>query len=86
MTNPPGGTGELLPVLVRAAIRPHLTGYTSTACQTAHALAEATADKLERAAELQPWRERMHRRCRLNHKFTGQPCDCRCHTTTKEPS
>lgn len=74
---PPGDTREQLPddVLALIETRP----YTSTACETAQALTEAAATHADRAGGLTVWADRMHRRCRRNHKFTGRLCDCPCH-------
>ncbi|MDT0306151.1 hypothetical protein RM780_04135 [Streptomyces sp. DSM 44917] len=71
--NPPGGTGEVLPpeILARITTRQYL----STACDTAQALA---AEGLDEHAE------RLHARCRRNHKFTGALCVCECHNETQE--
>lgn len=76
---PPGSTREQLPDDILALARRHYRPYTSTACDTATLLAETTADHPDLAAELGVWRTRLHSRCRLNNKFTGQLCDCPCH-------
>lgn len=74
---PPGDTREQLPdsILALIDVRP----YTSTACETAADLAQAAASHPDRAGELASWVDRMHARCRINQKYTGQLCDCRCH-------
>lgn len=82
---PPGDTREQLPDEVLTRIRRNLTDYTSTACGLDRALVETMADNPDTVAELKPWRERMHNRCRLNHKFTGQQCGCWCHETEEQP-
>lgn len=74
---PPGDTREQLPGSVLALIQTQ--SYTSTACETAGLLAEASTLHPDQAAELNAWASRMHNRCRLNHKYTGRLCDCRCH-------
>jgi hypothetical protein len=80
--NPPGGTGEQLPADILAAI--NLPVYVSTACETALRLEDAavTAAREDRDGEVDrfmEWAERLHERCRLNHKFTGRPCACNHH-------
>lgn len=45
----------------------------------AQALTAATTTHPEQAAELAEWAQRVHQRCRRNHKFTGRLCDCTCH-------
>lgn len=74
---PPGDTREQLPDAILGLIeaRP----YTSTACETAGLLAEASALHPEQAGELSGRADRMHQRCRINHKYTGRLCDCSCH-------
>ena len=73
---PPGDTREQLPdqVLDLLPERPYL----STACETAQALEDAIAAHPGRD-DLPEWRDRMHARCRINHKFTGTLCGCGCH-------
>jgi len=76
-SNPPGSRREQLPAEVLALLPPR--PYLSTACQAAH--------DCEQAAEVhqtaRPWltahAEELHPRCRLNNKFTGAGCRCRCH-------
>ncbi|MEV0528781.1 hypothetical protein AB0I66_35715 [Streptomyces sp. NPDC050439] len=75
---PPGDTREQLPDSILALI--DVCPYTSTACETAKALTEATSLHPEHAAELAGWSDRMHARCRRNHKYTGRLCDCICHS------
>ncbi|MEU0393842.1 hypothetical protein ABZ208_13865 [Streptomyces sp. NPDC006208] len=77
MTNPPGSQQEQLPAYILALI--NVGPYLSTACETAAACERATeAHQTER-----PWllahAEELHARCRLNNKFTGALCACRCH-------
>ena len=74
--NPPGSTAEQLPADVLALLA-HRT-YLSTACETARLLDGAIIRNAGRA-DLPGWRDRMHQRCRLTHKFTGAPCSCHCH-------
>ncbi|MFI8872434.1 hypothetical protein [Streptomyces sp. NPDC055243] len=74
---PPGDTREQLPDDVLGLIR--VRPYTSTACETAQALTDAATAHPGRAGELNVWAQRMHQRCRINHKYTGRLCDCRCH-------
>lgn len=78
---PPGSTAEQLPDHILAVI--HTAPYLSTACQTAQACTDAAAvgiNQLERP-ELHAHADRLHARCRLNNKFTGQLCICPCHET-----
>lgn len=81
--NPPGSTQEQLPPAVLALID---TGdYLSTACDTALRLERAPAPTPTSGGAIPnvAWYvEQMHARCRRNHKFTGQPCICRCHRET----
>lgn len=76
---PPGSTAEQLPDDLLALIRGGLPDYTSTACVTADALAVAVHWSHPRLEELREHAERLHNRCRLNQKFTGQLCACGCH-------
>lgn len=74
---PPGSTreqlaGDLLAVII-------LPPYLSTACQTAGALAGAAVGQARLADRLVEESGRLHSRCRLNHKFSGQICVCGCH-------
>lgn len=69
---PPGNRREQLPDDVLAAIRPG--PYLSTACHAAF-LCETS----EPTDVLAGWSERLHARCRINNKFTGKRCICRCH-------
>lgn len=82
--NPAGSTREQLPADILAILDGLLPDYTSTACHTADALAVA-AHLHPRADELRAHAERLHSRCRLNHKFTGHLCVCGCHPEP-EPS
>ncbi|NUL14486.1 hypothetical protein [Streptomyces lunaelactis] len=77
--NPPGSTREQLPADVLALLSTR--SYLSTACDTGRLLEGAAIAHPDRATELRTWRDRMHQRCRLAHKFTGQPCTCPCHPT-----
>ncbi|MEU3613458.1 hypothetical protein ABZ725_14240 [Streptomyces sp. NPDC006872] len=81
--NPPGSTREQLPPAVLALLPTH--PYTSTACQTADAVAITAVRGLPMYAELRAHAERLHARCRLNHKFTGVACRCGCHEA-EEPA
>lgn len=83
-TNPPGSTREQLPADLLALLPAR--SYLSTACETARLLEGAAIAHPQRATELRDWRDRMHTRCRLNNKFTGAGCTCRCHTTDDEES
>lgn len=74
---PPGDRREQLPDHLLAAI--DIPPYTSTACQTADLLSEAIPDRLDLTKELIEQANRLHSRCRLNQKFTGQLCACGCH-------
>jgi hypothetical protein len=76
---PPGDTREQLPDHLLDLIRGSIPDYTSTACVTAYTLAVAVHWSHPRRAELGQWAERMHARCRINQKFTGQLCACGCH-------
>ena len=80
---PPGGQREQLPNHLLALIEP--APYLSTACQTADLLACAacfpgSGVPRPQYDELLEHAERLHQRCRLNHKFTGQSCACPCHS------
>jgi hypothetical protein len=78
--NPPGSTAEQLPEALLALIRDRLPDYTSTACQTADTLAcTATYRRHPLYDEIRENAERLHSRCRLNNRFTGQLCACGCH-------
>ena len=79
LINPPGLTLEQLPAEVLARIEPG--DYLSTACDTAFSVDRACgrARSAEVRTQLGEWVDRLHDRCRLNHKFTGQPCVCPCH-------
>jgi len=77
--NPPGSTREQLPGDILELLA-HRT-YLSTACETARLLDGAIIRNPERA-DLPGHRDRLHQRCRLNQKFTGQPCSCPCHPDT----
>lgn len=74
---PPGDTREQLPAHVLALI--DVPPYLSTACETAGALETAACVHRAQADELAVWQERLHARCRINNKFTGQLCGCGCH-------
>ncbi|WP_326667304.1 hypothetical protein [Streptomyces sp. NBC_01257] len=76
VTNPPGSTSEQLPDGILALLGPRT--YLSTACETALLLTKAIARNPDRD-DLPGVRDRMHARCRLNHKFTGALCSCPCH-------
>ena len=73
---PPGDRREQLPDDVLALLVPR--SYKSTACETAQSLDVAITANPERN-DLTLWRDRMHQRCRLQHKYTGVPCRCHCH-------
>lgn len=81
---PPGSTAEQVPEHLLALIRDRLPDYTSTACQTADTVACAACYPGSGIArpqydEIREHAERLHNRCRLNNKFTGQLCACGCH-------
>lgn len=76
MTNPPGSTREQLPADVLALLARRT--YLSTACETARLVDGAIIRNPDRG-DLAGHRNRLHRRCRLNHKFTGELCCCPCH-------
>ena len=71
---PPGDRREQLPEHLLAAINSVLGKYYSTACHTATAYRHA-----DLAEELRAESKRLHSRCRINQKFTGQLCVCGCH-------
>lgn len=75
----PASLREQLPDEVLALLSPR--SYLSTACDTARRIDAATIRHPENA-DLPAWVEQLHARCRLNHKFTGEPCYCRCHRPT----
>jgi hypothetical protein len=81
---PPGSTREQLPAEILALIEPDLPNYLSTACSTGQLL-DCDLDQ-PHASERNTWAERMHQRCRLNHKFTGQLCCCDCHNELSAPA
>ena len=79
---PPGDTREQLPDHLLTAISSVLGKYYSTACHTATACQAAAYRHQDLADELRAQARRLHSRCRLNQKFTGQLCVCGCHTGT----
>lgn len=79
VTNPPGSRRPQLPDEVRSTLSPY--PYLSAACETGRRVDAATIRHPERA-DLPAWVERLHRQCPLTHKFTGDPCNCRCHRPT----
>lgn len=76
VVNPPGSIMEELPPGLLALLPPIV--YVSTACQTASACEAAAVTHPDRAAELLERAEVLHKRCRLNQKFTGGLCRCGC--------
>jgi hypothetical protein len=80
---PPGDTREQLPDDILAMIV--LPPYISTACEMERALQSAMVRHPDRWDKLAMWRDRMHERCRLNHKFSGRLCACSRHTTDAAP-
>ncbi|GGV46002.1 hypothetical protein [Streptomyces spectabilis] len=74
---PPGDTREQLPDHLLALIDVPL--YVSTACEAADRLTEAITVHPGHADELRQWSDRMHARCRINNKYTGQLCRYPCH-------
>lgn len=82
---PPGDRREQLPDEILTLIS--LPDYVSTACETALLLEDAAikAAREERDQDvnrLMEWASRLHRRCRINHKFTGVTCSCNHHQAT----
>jgi hypothetical protein len=73
---PPGDTREKLPAHLLAMIV--ALPYMSTACQTGRSLTSAIVRHPESAFELEEWSRLMHKRCRLNNKFTDLKCTCAC--------
>ncbi len=58
--------------------------YLSTACHTGsrvHAIPLALLPEKMPLALLEAEMDRLHKRCRLTHKFTGQFCRCSCHSS-----
>ncbi|WP_406190163.1 hypothetical protein OH791_33595 [Streptomyces anulatus] len=74
--NVPGATTEQLPADVLKLLTTR--HYLSTACETGRLLDGAIIRNPDRG-DLPEWRDRMHQRCRLNQKFTGELCSCPCH-------
>lgn len=74
---PPGDTREQLPDDILALL--DMPPYLSTACQTEGQLRRRIHQHGDPAGELATWAERLHARCRLNQKYTGQLCDCPAH-------
>lgn len=86
---PPGSTREQLPDHILDLIRDRLPDYLSTACQTADTVACAacypgSGVPRPQYDEIREHAERLHERCRLNNKFTGQLCVCGCHPTEEQ--
>lgn len=79
MTNPPGSRRPQLPDDVLALLSPY--PYLSAACETGRRVDAATIRHPENAG-LPDWVERLHRQCPHTHKYTGDPCNCRCHRPT----
>lgn len=73
---PPGDTREQLPehILALSGFLP----YISTACNRAVAIELAIPYHTD-IKDLPLWRDRMHGRCRINNKYDGELCFCRCH-------
>lgn len=81
---PPGDRREQLPDSMLDLIRDRMPDYLSTACQTADTLACAACHPgagvpRPQYDEIREHAERLHNRCRINQKFTGQLCACGCH-------
>ncbi|MCX5365899.1 hypothetical protein OG864_45195 [Streptomyces sp. NBC_00124] len=74
---PPGDRREQLPDHLLALIQ--TPPYLSTACETGSLLNLITDQHQDRGDGIDAWAERMHARCRINHKFTGVQCHCGCH-------
>ena len=77
---PPGDTREQLPDRLLALI--DVPPYLSTACQTARECERAVDVHSEHGQDLRQAAARLHARCRINNKFTGQLCICGCHEET----
>lgn len=87
---PPGDKREQLPDTMLALIRDQMPDYLSTACQTADTLGLAACypgSGVPRPEydEIREHAERLHDRCRINQKFTGQLCACGCHAGAEQP-
>lgn len=74
---PPGDRREQLPDDILALLPRRV--YVSTACETARDAGVAMTRNPQRAQELGRLMMRMHKRCRVNHKFRGTICSCSCH-------
>ena len=74
---PPGDRREQLPDDVLALI--DMPPYFSTACQTEGQLRRRVHSHGDPGGQLAVVADRMHARCRINHKFTGQLCVCPNH-------
>lgn len=74
---PPGDTREQLPDHLLALIDVPL--YLSTACEAARECKRVIDIHVEHGDELRQTAARLHTRCRINNKFTGQLCACHCH-------
>lgn len=77
---PPGDRREQLPDHLLALI--NVPDYTSTACELAQLLATAPKPAPTSSGaipDVPAYVARLHRRCRINNKYTGVTCDCSCH-------
>lgn len=79
---PPGSDRNALPDDLRALVAPHMTGYLSTACETASACKFAAEDNPDRSDELRQWEQREHAACRQTRKQDMARCTCPCHRAT----
>lgn len=74
---PPGSTRKQLPDHILAMLTTRI--YLSTACEMAMACTMAIVRYPEKEDELTFWSKWLHtEQCRLNNKYSGQPCTCPC--------
>lgn len=80
---PPGDRRDQLPDHILSLLARRI--YLSTACEMAKACTMAIVRYPEHEKELLAWAGRLHRRCRLNNKYSGELCACECgHPRTTE--
>lgn len=87
MTSPPGSSREQLPAEILALLPEG--DYVSSSCRTGQLIESDVCGRVRywgmklpdtvTLADLEGWIGHLHARCRLNHKFTGKLCVCRCH-------